>query len=415
VIFYSFFNHLLIILYKVLITPLRGKIMNKLLARAIMAIFVGTLFFGLIGCDDSKNAPPGPPSKATKAADSPDDSEKLADPEPKPRPPAGPAPNILQFLPSGPVPSLNQIVVAFDQPMVALGQFDQVPAGALTIEPPIKGDIRWLNEYVLAFVPEKPLLGSLNLKAKVKAGLKSLAGGALAEDAETMINLPPIDVASFSPIEFDEPQTEYRPAYQVLFNQELDFDSLNDKTLFTAKAEDGTEIEAKAVWTKPKNQPYSQRQGLWVAEARPDRAMPFNAELTLKASPGLISLAGPEPLAEELLILREKTAGPLKVAVNRWPESLAPDPNAPIDPTDAVTLISITRSTSAKSLTRSYLNPLTPDLTLLRKTINKTINKTITRVPTISRIKFISGVICAEKPNTRSPSKPRPKTFTDKS
>ncbi|MDR1084886.1 MAG: hypothetical protein LBP22_08510 [Deltaproteobacteria bacterium] len=222
---------------------------------------------------------------------------------------------ILQFLPSGEAPVFNQIAVMFNQPMVALGDYDRTEEGILAIEPEIPGQIRWLNEYTLAFVPEKPLSGSLKLTATVKAGLKSLAGAVLKAGAQTQIILPGVEVKSV----LENPPTGleegYKPHLVVFFNQPMDLASLNQKTAFAVKDLDDKTSRIGAVWEESTLYRYSDSR-TWTAEVTADQILPLDREFELTASPGLISAAGPVPTPAELTIFKGSTPHLLEVKLN---------------------------------------------------------------------------------------------------
>jgi uncharacterized protein YfaS (alpha-2-macroglobulin family) len=305
---------------------------------ALAALVVLFLLAGLVACDDKKEAPPAQesPKAASTAASTPDPSgaggpSGSGDPAP---PPVAGAENlkILQFLPSGQVKTLNQIVVAFNQPMVPLGQYDQTPPGALELDPPLPGQFRWLNEYVLAFVPEKSLSGSLTLTAKVKPGLKSLSGSVLAEGAETRIELPAVEIESTAFVGDFEPEKGFRPIWRFLFNQPLDLKSLAEKTAFVATTKDGQKISIKAIWKQPASpNSYYYDPSLWAVEAQPEKPLPYATNFVLSAAPNLVSLAGPKTSPNELKILEGETPGPLDVSFG--PNQAAPEPGCGQEPT----------------------------------------------------------------------------------
>ncbi|MDR2725029.1 MAG: hypothetical protein LBC90_02970, partial [Candidatus Adiutrix sp.] len=118
--------------------------MLKNLARCLILCALAVPFLMVSGCSDEPVAPPraAAPSGATSA------------------PPLA----LLRLGPSGDLPRLSQIAARFDQPMVPLGAYYQVPEGALALTPDIPGHQVWLNQYTLVFVPDQPLTGSHHIK-----------------------------------------------------------------------------------------------------------------------------------------------------------------------------------------------------------------------------------------------------------
>ncbi|MDR2422560.1 MAG: hypothetical protein LBE01_04205 [Deltaproteobacteria bacterium] len=286
--------------------------MPKILRHlAIVALALTLASFS--ACGESEKAPAPPPKAPQGESPSPSPNQPELGLEAFP-PVSDQELRILQFQPSGQVQSLSQVIVAFNQPMIPLGQYDKVPAGALELTPTIPGQTRWLNEYVLAFVPEKPLTGSLNLTAKVKAGLKSLVGTELAEGASISIALPAIQALAFDELSPNEPEKGFRPNYKVAFNQPLDLASLNEKTSFAVVGPDGQETQVAAVWRERQKERYDD-QTFWEAEVESKEPLPFLANFALTAAPGLVSQAGPETLGSTLAILDGQSPGPLGVAL----------------------------------------------------------------------------------------------------
>ncbi|MDR2140670.1 MAG: hypothetical protein LBR11_02600 [Deltaproteobacteria bacterium] len=270
------------------------------------AFFAFALALG--GCDEPPKSEPSTQDAQPKPVIASDSGQAA------PSPPAGEELKILQFLPAGPVKTLEQIVVILNQPMVALGQYENVPPGVLELDPQIPGQIRWLNEYTLAFVPEKPLKGSLLLRAKVNPGLKSLAGAALTEGAEITISLPDIQVMSSSFLEQAKPEEGFRAAYMVYFNQPLDLKTLADKSVFVVTDSEGQKSRVKALWRDPSPTDYA-GQGYWSVVVESDSVLPPRSTFQLVAEPKLISLAGPRLSQAEMVLMEGQTPGPLRASL----------------------------------------------------------------------------------------------------
>ncbi|MDR1488107.1 MAG: hypothetical protein LBT62_09020, partial [Deltaproteobacteria bacterium] len=218
---------------------------------------------------------------------------------------------VLQFLPNGHAKKLSQIVVMFNQPMAALGDFDNVKGKPLALTPELKGSFRWLNQYTLAFIPKSPPTGSLNLKVGLAAGIKSLSGAELAESHEIEIFLPSFDVDSVDePYDNYDPEAGTKPVWIVAFNQEPDLKSLNKKAFFVDTEDLKPPIKIPAVFTKLgeyyRDNTYS---------AVPKKPLPKNTAYNLVIEPGLVSLSGPETTQETISVVEAKTYEPLSVGL----------------------------------------------------------------------------------------------------
>jgi uncharacterized protein YfaS (alpha-2-macroglobulin family) len=281
--------------------------------KTLIAFFLA-LALALIGCDDQRPEPSAglvPPATPQVAPQVIADSIQAA-------PKVTGELKILQFLPKGPVKSLNQIVVMLNQPMVALGSYDQTPKDFLVLDPPVPGQLRWLNEYTLGFTPDKPLSGSLTLKATLKPGLKALSGAVLAEGAETTITLPKIGVLSTNPETTIKPEEGYRPAWAVNFNQPLDLAVLRQKTSVVFNDPAGQEIKVGVKVTEAKGlDDLNPNQNYWSFHLQSDQILPMNTPYKLVAEPGLVSLVGPETSTQKLVILESNTPAPLEVTIQQ--------------------------------------------------------------------------------------------------
>jgi uncharacterized protein YfaS (alpha-2-macroglobulin family) len=199
--------------------------------------------------------------------------------------------------------------------MVALGDYEDVDQSLIVLEPDLEGQLRWLNQYCLAFTPKEPVFGSLTLKATVKAGLKSLTGDALAEDQSIVVTLPSVSVINASQgtplISYENP---LRPVWTVNFNQPVDINGLKEFAFFEKHGDDATTfkvpIEAELVDKKAPAFGYVEVR-IW-----PRENLPVNSPYALIVHPGLVSAAGPDPLDEPLTAFSGETYGPLKVTLD---------------------------------------------------------------------------------------------------
>ncbi|MDR0881941.1 MAG: hypothetical protein LBP55_05305 [Candidatus Adiutrix sp.] len=314
---------------------------------------IACLLFLLAGCqdqaDDNRTATPKAPP-APQAALKPGPGQEALIPE-------GQALELLRFGPSGQVRKLNQVVAMFNQPMAALGDYRNVPAGVLTIEPPLEGETIWLNQYSLAFIPKAPLTGSLAAKIRLNpAGLTALSGARLAAaGAEIEISLPDLEVASAYQTNTDPKDEDQalRPRWQVYFNQPPDLADLAAKSAFVF--ETGGSFKSVPALVELKEE-YDSQAYFFTARER----LPRNTDYRLVIAGGLKSLAGPRP-APELTPGQGRTYGPLTVSFGHsGDEPLAPayglslNFSNPVDLAKIVPLLKIDNGFDLEPLKKRY-------------------------------------------------------------
>jgi uncharacterized protein YfaS (alpha-2-macroglobulin family) len=282
--------------------------------KGIYLTLVLSLFAFGAGCGSDEN-PQAAETAAKSAAKSPVVAEQTIWPngdvdhtQAAPVPEDGTPLKILQFLPNGHDSKLSQIVVMFNQPMVALGAYDEVDRSVLVLDPPLNGQLRWLNQYCLAFTPEQPIFGSLALKATLKGEITSLSGNTLGQDHEINVTLPNVNVINANSgrplINYENP---LRPVWTVTFNQKLNLDRLKELAFFEDHGDSGQEyqvpIEAEAV---EEDQPSF---GYMEVRVWPKANLPVNSHYALNIHPGAVSAAGPEPLEDDLTVFTGYTYG----------------------------------------------------------------------------------------------------------
>ena len=129
--------------------------------------------------------------------------------------------SVESLLPQGRVDRLTQIVVRFNKNMRSLGDMSQKAEQApLRISPAPAGSFRWLDPRTLAFILDKPLVGSSRIDLVIPAGAQALDGSRLAKDIKGFVQTPPIEVVRVRP----KPGSVLGPKPQLYltFNQPLD-------------------------------------------------------------------------------------------------------------------------------------------------------------------------------------------------
>ncbi|MDR2456767.1 MAG: hypothetical protein LBE49_09280, partial [Deltaproteobacteria bacterium] len=315
--------------------------------RLRRAFFTLTLLASMLlvfGCDSQTSAPQAPPAagEAGQAqaeggggqaditgapADGAQGPAEAANPSQEPEPDqavafdlsgasAGssdlPELKILQFLPNGQVPKLSQIAVMFNQPMVALGDFDLVDQDQMDLEPPIEGRLRWLNQYTLAFIPEEIYSGSLTLTATLKGGLKSLSGQELEKGGSVTVILPAVTARpDYYQLTFN-PDSPFKPVHKVVFSQPVNLERLNSLAFFEGDEANSGEFSVPAIFTEAPSQ-YEPSE--FRATAEPAENLPRNSSYRLVIKPGQFSKLGPRPTNETITILTGRTYGNLEASV----------------------------------------------------------------------------------------------------
>ena len=318
------------------------------------AIFIFSAF--LAGCQENSQTDAGrtaeKPSTAAIASAAPPAADQGA-----PIPEGQPL-EVLRFGPSGEVKKLSQVVAMFNQPMAALGDYENVPAGAMTIEPPLEGDLVWLNQYTLAFVPKSPLTGSLELKASLNPeALTALSGARLHSGAEIAISLPSLDVINTYQINstaLDEDQA-LRPKWRLAFNQEPDPTDLAAKASYQYTDDSGSHSVPATVEKVKKS--WNDFTFDFTAKER----LPKNVKYSLVVAEGAKSLAGPKP-GSRLVAAEGETYGPLTVHLDGSDDKEPVSPeyglylnfSNPVKLSEVLPLINIDNGFDMESLRKMY-------------------------------------------------------------
>ncbi|MDR1545803.1 MAG: hypothetical protein LBU12_03640 [Deltaproteobacteria bacterium] len=292
-------------------------------------LFLAMFWLGLPACQESASTAPsaGDAQTSSQSADAPQKNNLAAASAPSPSdelstavqsaPTAAPGTGlkILNFLPDGQAQKFSQLVVMFNQPMVALGDYANVDQDLMILEPPLPGRLRWLNQYVLAFLPDKPLTGSLVLKAQLKAGLRALSGDVLEEGSSVTVTLPSVAVKNSYLSGSITAETLKRPLWLISFNQKINLDSLKAKSRYVCTDQQGQKSETPAEFPADDeidrlNQRYAQFDVLTA----PVQDLPREADCALVIDAGLISLDGPTATSEAIKAFSFRSHGPLLVS-----------------------------------------------------------------------------------------------------
>ncbi|MDR2442666.1 MAG: hypothetical protein LBE31_03995, partial [Deltaproteobacteria bacterium] len=284
----------------------------------ISYLIILLLILSIASCNDSQPKEAAKPAETTAATAQaePIVSESLNNPPkaslPDPNQPTFGNLEVLQFLPDGPTTRLSQIAVMFNQPMVGLGEYDLVNQDLLILEPPLEGTLRWLNQYTLAFIPEKIYYGSLNIKATLKAGLKSLSGQTLNEGRTITITLPSVKATQDYYYSGSTPESFLSPTFKITFNQKIVLSSFENRAFFV-NSSDQPEFKIPASIAPYE---YQYDDFLLTCLASPTSPLPLNSQYDLIIEPGLISEAGPEPTDFTIKVLSKNTNSQLNITID---------------------------------------------------------------------------------------------------
>ncbi|RLE01878.1 MAG: hypothetical protein DRJ13_06295, partial [Bacteroidetes bacterium] len=141
----------------------------------------------------------------------------------------------------------SAIVVAFNQPVIALGDSQPDTPQALIISPSVAGKGEWINTSTYQFVPDPGLAGGLTYQVSLSKDLFSLAGAALdPESTQTwtfstsypqMLSWEPYNGKKGVPLDEE---------IRMEFNQSMDPDSIADN--FSLFSGEGQQITGTMEW-----------------------------------------------------------------------------------------------------------------------------------------------------------------------
>jgi uncharacterized protein YfaS (alpha-2-macroglobulin family) len=208
------------------------------------------------------------------------------------------------------VRSFTQAAVMFSQPMAELGTFDDADQSLLTVEPPLPGKVVWINQFTLAFVPEKPLMGSLALTVRLSPEVRSLSGAALAPgDYVTSFRLPALATEWARSSSGSDPADALRPTVRAKFNQPVDPDLINGRSFFRWGGE-GAPGRVPAGWDRISGWPLNSSSPLRAVAAG---EVPKGTAWELVIERGAVIAEGMPPLGSDFLVGGGSTYGEFHV------------------------------------------------------------------------------------------------------
>lgn len=195
---------------------------------------------------------------------------RRASPDPLPlaqasasRPPEAPRrlPKLIDVQPTGETSTWPTIRLVFDHPMVPLGHFPPVDAGALgwSIEPPIAGELRWADPRTLEFAPAEELPRAHVWRVRTSGTLPSPSGEHVRVAADFSFSTTPYGVeltmgAPWGGDAEDLPRVHWKQAVFVQAERGVRLDLLPRHLEARATTPDGKSVRVPLVVRKlPRN------------------------------------------------------------------------------------------------------------------------------------------------------------------
>ncbi len=211
-----------------------------------------------------------------------------------PAPARGAGLAVESLLPQGRVERLTQVVVRFSRDMRALGDMSQAPENApLRLDPRPAGSYRWLGPRTLAYILDRPLVGSSRITLLVPAGIRALDGSRLARAVRAVVETPPVEVVRVWP----KPGAVLgpRPQIKLALNQPVDLASLARHSFIEAG---GRRVSLQAVEAALPSWQREQQGRLYILS--PSQDLPGKSRAVLVVGPGLQPSQGNRPFNQSL-------------------------------------------------------------------------------------------------------------------
>ena len=236
---------------------------------------------------------------------------------------------VISATPYGPMGSLPpgvRVSVTFSRPMVPLGEAPPVEPGALTLEPPVAGALRWVGTQTLVFDPDAPLPYATPFRAVVRPGLAALDGEALAEPFAWTFETPRPRLEASEPADgarFVAPDAVVR----LRFNQPIDTTRARPFVRLFLRTAARTEVPTKLT---------ADEDGR-VLVLTPERPLPKGRPFVVEIRAGLPAREGPLGMDRDARV-RFETYGPLTLVEVSQPRRWWEDRTGAFDPARGITL-----------------------------------------------------------------------------
>lgn len=228
--------------------------------------------------------------------------------EPRPQAPEAPPLEVVRHTPEGAAYLVEQVVVAFNQPMVPLASVGELAQAQspLKLSPQPEGRFRWLDTRTLVFEPKDRMPFATRYEARVPAGVRASTGPVLGADHVWSFQTPAAAVVSVKPWQGDD---QVRPDEEIhlLFNAAVEPSQVARALSLTAPGASAAVEVTRLTTGRPSE--WKEERSIRV---KPKRALALDTQWTLKLAAGLKSTEGPltstEPWSTSF-----RTYAPLKV------------------------------------------------------------------------------------------------------
>ena len=233
-------------------------------------------------------------------------------------------PWIEQISPVGNADPLNQILIRFKDPLIAVESLGSNTQQELLkyfeITPALPGEFRFLTPRMVGFQPEKALPTATRVQVKLKSGLKDLKNHQLSQDFLWTFNTESIRLSNL-PATYQadqEPQfIDINPALNFTANVELDLQSLKDHIQLISVADNKT-VPFKVELVPPTDPEVSPQEEFnpeiktWQYQITPQKTLEKSTRYRLEFASGLKPIYG-NLVSETPLVTEVETYSPLKL------------------------------------------------------------------------------------------------------
>ena len=224
----------------------------------------------------------------------------------------------------------RQVVVMFNQPMLALGAALSTPS-PIVISPEVATRSYWVGTRIAVLVPEDPFPLASRFEIRVPAGVRSASGLALSRDVTAAFETPRPALLNLWPRPGRKDCNPLQP-FILLTNQPVDSDRLAQVVSFglerggtipaTVSIPSASELKALVreldVWDFPEAPDGT------VFVARPASPLPLDTPFRIHVAEGLVGREGPLPstVSQDY---KYRTYGPLRVVGTGCGAHCSPD------------------------------------------------------------------------------------------
>jgi uncharacterized protein YfaS (alpha-2-macroglobulin family) len=219
-----------------------------------------------------------------------------------PEPPALPAPEVVDYGPTGEASDYPTIQIRFNRPMVPLGDKQRVSAeeAGFEITPKIPGSAYWAEPTRLVFEPETALPRAQSYEVKFRRRLEAVDGPALDVELAWGFGTQPPSLSMRTRYEDgmdDNGRVHWKAAVQVTASQDISLRELREHLSVrarTAPTEDAVPVEVRVREHRRDASGYRS----WDFEITPKTRWPAGSEVIVQVAGELRAKVGTRPLGD---------------------------------------------------------------------------------------------------------------------